>query len=52
MRAGVRAADEGEAAGVAEAVLRRDRVVNDVAVGVDGALPGDGVGGIVVAEEA
>ncbi len=41
----------GEATGVAEAVLGGDAVVNVVAVGVYAALVGDGVGGLVVAEE-
>ena len=41
----------GEATSVAEAVLGGDAVVNVVAVGVYAALVGDGVGGLVVAEE-
>ena len=45
------AAGVGEATSVAEAVLGSDAVVNVVAVGVYAALVGDGVGGLVVAEE-
>ena len=42
----------GKAASVAEAVLGGDGLVDDVAVCLDVALVGDGVGLLVVAEEA
>jgi hypothetical protein len=45
------AAGVGEAAGVAEAVLGGDAVVNAVAVGMYESLIGDGVGFPVIAEE-
>ena len=40
----------GEAAAVAQAELGGDGVVNSVAVGVDAAFVGDGVGDFVIAE--
>jgi hypothetical protein len=45
------APDVGEAAAVAQAVFGGDGVVDDVAVGVDGAAEVDDVGRFVVAED-